>query len=316
MRRSSPVRLSHFAIYCITMFILMVLLPLAAIKLFPVLLDAQEEAGDQTSYNVTLPKTVHLYITAEDTYKDIPFEDYVEGVVAAEMPSSFELEALKAQAVASRTYALGRILADTQLCDSVHCQVYRSDGHSKKVRRAAAETCGQVLLYNGELAAHSLYFASSGGNTENAQDVFSGSYDYLVSVDSSYEPGATHKKETLTMSVDQFAAAIKKALPDLDFGNMNKSNIRVTSVSAGGRAEEVQVGDQTISGSDIRSALNLYSTRMEFDFEADDIIITTSGSGHGVGMSQYGANGLAKKGMNYQEILAHYYQGTEVSKKK
>ena len=117
----------------------------------------------------------------------------------------------------------------------------------------------------------------------------------------------THKKEVLTMSVSEFADKIKDAMPELDFGTITKKNIKVKTRSEGGRAAQVQVGDQKVSGTDIRSALSLYSTRMEFSFKDDEITITTSGSGHGVGMSQYGANGLAKKGKDYREILAHYY---------
>ena len=309
MRHQSNIKARHVAVYIITMFVLMVVLPLIAIRLFPALLEREGPI-----YDGEIPDTVEVWITEEEKYETIPFEKYVQGVVASEMPSSFDEEALKAQAVASRTYALGRIEAGGKLCDTVHCQVYRSDNISSKVKKAVEATSGQVLLADGELAAHALYFASSAGKTENAQDVFSGSYSYLVSVDSSYEPGATHKKEVLTMSVSEFAGKIKDAMPELDFGAITKKNIKIKTRSEGGRAAQVQVGDQKVSGTDIRSALSLYSTRMEFSFEDDEITITTSGSGHGVGMSQYGANGLAKKGKDYREILAHYYQGTDVSK--
>lgn len=309
MRHQSNIKARHVAVYTITMFVLMVVLPFIAIRLFPALLEREGPV-----YDGEIPDTVEVWITEEEKYETIPFEKYVQGVVASEMPSSFDEEALKAQAVASRTYALGRIEAGGKLCDTVHCQVYRSDNISSKVKKAVEATSGQVLLADGELAAHALYFASSAGKTENAQDVFSGSYSYLVSVDSSYEPGATHKKEVLTMSVSEFAGKIKDAMPELDFGTITKKNIKVKTRSEGGRAAQVQVGDQKVSGTDIRSALSLYSTRMEFSFKDDEITITTSGSGHGVGMSQYGANGLAKKGKDYREILAHYYQGTDVSK--
>lgn len=309
MRHQSNIKARHVAVYIITMFVLMVVLPLIAIRLFPALLEREGPV-----YDGEIPDTVEVWITEEEKYETIPFEKYVQGVVASEMPSSFDEEALKAQAVASRTYALGRIEAGGKLCDTVHCQVYRSDNISSKVKKAVEATSGQVLLADGELAAHALYFASSAGKTENAQDVFSGSYSYLVSVDSSYEPGATHKKEVLTMSVSEFADKIKDAMPELDFGTITKKNIKIKTRSEGGRAAQVQVGDQKVSGTDIRSALSLYSTRMEFSFKGDEITITTSGSGHGVGMSQYGANGLAKKGKDYREILGHYYQGTDVSK--
>ncbi|NCF00245.1 stage II sporulation protein D [Emergencia sp. 1XD21-10] len=301
----------HAVIYFVSMVILMVVLPYLSIKLFPALV---KDLPETSTYDGEIPDTVRIYLTKEDKYETIAFEDYIEGVVASEMPASFEYEALKAQAVASRTYALGRILAGTEICDSVHCQVYRSDNIDEKVSKAVEETCGQVLLYKGKLAAHALYFASSAGPTENSQDVFSGTYAYLVSVDSSYEPGATHKKEKTTMTISAFSKAIKKAFPEKNFGTIKKSNIKIKSRSEGGRVATAKVGKETITGSDIRTALSLYSTRFEISFSGNTkITITTAGSGHGVGMSQYGANGLAKKGKTYKKILSHYYRGTSVS---
>lgn len=310
MRHQSKINARHVAVYFITMVVLMVILPLAAIRLFPVILEHEDP-----SYDGEIPKSVEIWITKKERYETIPFETYVQGVVASEMPASFDSEALKAQAVASRTYALGRIKAGGKLCDTVHCQVYRSTDISSKVKEAVKATSGQVLLADGKLAAHALYFASSAGKTENSQDVFSGTFSYLVSVDSSCEPGATHKKEVQTMTIGKFAEKIEDAMPELDFGRITRQNIRIKSRSEGGRAMTVQIGSQKVSGADIRTALGLYSTRMEFSFKGDRITITTAGSGHGVGMSQYGANGLAGKGKDYRQILAHYYQGTQVSKK-
>lgn len=301
----------HAVIYIITMLILMVLLPYVCIRLFPALIKDVPGAP----YDGEIPKTIRLYLTEEDKYETIPFETYIQGVVASEMPASFEYEALKAQAVASRTYALGRIHAGTEICDSVHCQVYRSDNIDPKVKKAVKETKGQVLLYKGKLASHALYFASSAGPTENSQDVFSGTYAYLVSVDSSYEPGATHKKEKETMTVSTFAEKLKDTFPEKDFGTIRKSNIKIKSRSQGGRVATVKVGNETLSGSEIRTALGLYSARFQISFTGTkQITFTTAGSGHGVGMSQYGAHGLAVKGKTYQQILSHYYQGTSVSR--
>lgn len=311
MHYRGKISLKHVFIYLIAMIALMFLLPWLCIRIFPEL----GPLSPDPAYDGQLPETVRLYITSEEKYRTVDFEEYVAGVVASEMPASFDREALKAQAVASRTYALGRILAGSSLCDSVHCQVYRDHDISQKVKKAVEDTCGQVLLYKGSLAAHALYFSSSGGRTENSQDVFSGTYAYLVSVDSSYEPGATHKRETLTLSLSRLSKKLAKAMPDLDFGKITTGNIKVISRSEGGRAALIRIGSQTISGAELRSALNLYSTRISFSFKGDQVTITTSGSGHGVGMSQYGANGLAKKGMKYREILAHYYQGTKVSRK-
>lgn len=303
----------HAVIYIVSMVLLMVVLPYLCIKLFPSVLPEKENPV----YDGEMPKTVRLYITKEKKFRKIPFEEYITGVVASEMPASFEYEALKAQAVASRTYALGRINAGSTLCDTVHCQVYRDYDISRKVKQAVKETNGQVLLYKGKLAASALYFSSSAGPTENSQDVFSGSYPYLVSVDSSVEPRATHKKEQKTLTIKAFSKKMEKAFPELNFGTVKKNNIKIRSRSEGGRVNTIRVGSEIVSGSDIRTALGLYSTRFSISFQGNQkITFTTAGSGHGVGMSQYGADGLAGKGKDYQEILAHYYRGTKVSARK
>ena len=310
---SKRVKLPSKYILCYVFIVLffVIVIPLVCVNLFSDLTDDTQKA----KYNGKIPSTVKVYITEKKRFETLDFEEYIEGVVASEMPSSFDFEALKAQAVASRTYALGRINAGAELCDTVHCQVYRSDNIPSKVTRAVKATAGQVLLYDGQLAGQALYFASSAGDTENAEDVFSNACPYLVSVSSSEEPGATHKEEKVTMTVSSFSDTLKKNLPEMDFGTIKKSNIQILSLTQGGRVKEIRVGSKKVvlSGADIRSAFSLYSTRFDISFKGKNITITTSGSGHGVGMSQYGAHGLAKKGFDYQQILAHYYQGTVVS---
>ena len=303
-----PLRAVLFYAAVVLFFLLVV--PLVSIQLFPRLI----EDVPKSSLDFTLPETVSVYITKDEEIRTIAFEEYIVGVVASEMPDSFDVEALKAQAVASRTYALGRVLSGTQLCDTVHCQVYRDHDIPAKVRRAVEATEGQVLVYNGKLASQALYFSSSAGDTENAEDVFSNSYPYLVSVSSSYEPGATHKKEKVELTLKEFRAAMKESFPDEDFGTIRTSNIKVLNRTEGGRVDTLQIGDITMSGSDLRTALGLYSTRFEITTRGKKITITTSGSGHGVGMSQYGANGLAKRGKNYRQILKHYYKGVRIER--
>ena len=116
------------------------------------------------------------------------------------------------------------------------------------------------------------------------------------------------------MSISTFSAKIKAHMPELNFGKIKRSNIRIKSHSDGGRVKTIKIGQEIISGVDVRSALGLYSARFKISFKGQKITITSSGSGHGVGMSQYGANGMAKKGENYKKILTHYYKGTMVSK--
>lgn len=293
--------------YFFAVVFLIVLFPFAATLLFP----GSRHPGLQ-NHSIEIPETVTIYRTATDTYDTVDFEEYVAGVVAAEMPKTFHEEALKAQAVASRTYALGRILAGRKLCDSVHCQAYRDYNIPRKVRNAVKATCGQILTYDDELAASALYFSSSGGPTENSEDVFQTAYPYLTSVSSDYEPDATHRNEKTTMKISDFSTAVKNAFPELNFGKITKKNIKIRSHTRGGRVAVIKVGGQTLSGTDIRKALSLSSARFTVSFDKGKIIITSNGCGHGVGMSQYGANGLAEKGKSYEKILSHYYRGTKV----
>ncbi len=285
---------------------------------------------------IPVPRTICVYRKSLGTTETVPFEDYVKGVVSAEMPSSFPLEALKAQAVAARTYSLSKYLhaqksgnpsahSSAPVCDTVHCQVYytksqlaASRGASfmkkdwKKICAAVDSTKGQLLYYKGKLVEQALFHSSSGGKTENCEDVFSASVPYLVSVESPYESEATHQKETLTLSVSELTEKMKAAFPEIAFGTVTASDIRVLSRSKGSRVEIMQMGKGTVTGVQVRSALGLYSANFSIDIQGDTITFTTKGSGHGVGMSQYGASGMAKKGYDYKKILSHYYRGTVI----
>lgn len=328
-QRVPKIHIKFIGLYLAVVLFFLLLVPVCALKLFPGL----TEEAPQTKYTGEIPDTVRVFITEKEKFETIDFETYIEGVVASEMPASFDTEALKAQAIASRTYALGRINGGAELCDTVHCQVYRSHDISLKVRRAVRATRCQVLLYDGALATQALYFSSSAGPTENAEDVFSNAYPYLVSVSSSEEPDATHKQEIVRMPLADFADQLETAFPELNFGKITSKNIKILSHTTGGRVNKIRIGSKsvTLTGADLRRAFNLYSTRFDIDFEDDAdasgsggvdstgaaagtaIVITTSGSGHGVGMSQYGANGLAKKGYDCEAILKHYYQGVTIS---
>lgn len=284
------------------------------------------------------PDHIMIYRTSSKKTETIEFEDYVKGVVSGEMPSNFQLEALKAQSVAARTYSLARVLnaqndgnpsahPQAPLCDSTHCQVYRSPSELqslkgsewmksdwKKICQAVDSTKGQLLYYQGELVQQALFHSSSGGKTENSEDVFASAVPYLVSVDSPYEEDATHQNEQHIFSIDEFAEKIRNQYPAISFGEINASNIEIISRSSGNRVEKMKIGKGILEGRSVREALELPSANFEIGISKKNntIRFTTNGYGHGVGMSQYGADGMAKKGYDYQQILAHYYSGTEV----
>lgn len=264
----------------------------------------------------------------------LELEDYVAGVVAGEMPASFEKEALKAQAVAARTYALSKVKraasggnsADhpkAPLCDGTHCQVYRSENELldlkggkwmesgwKDILAAVKATEGQVMYYQKSLVEQPLFHSSSGGKTENSEDVFVSALPYLRSVDSLYEGDAPNQHESVSVSFNTFSNKVKTKH---GVSSVSPDTIKILSRTEGGRVEQIQVGDTVLSGRNIRDLFGLRSANFTFAFDGNNsIVFTTKGFGHGVGMSQWGANGMAQAGFKYQEILSHYYSGITV----
>lgn len=292
--------------------------------------------ADQTPEKRLLSQKVTLYRHQLGQVVQLDFEDYVKGVVAGEMPSTFEPEALKAQAVAARTYALSKIVRsgtggnpplhpNAPLCDDTHCQVYRSPEELKKLKgdawmkdgwvkisQAVDATAGQVMYYQGKLVEQPLFHSSSGGKTENSEDVFVSAVPYLRSVDSPYEQDAPHQADQKSFSLKEFTAKLKKADPGKALGTINEHTVRILSHSAGGQVEQVKLGNLTLDGTKVRSLFGLSSANFTIRVENGQVVFTTTGSGHGVGMSQYGANGMAKAGYGYVDILRHYYSGVEV----
>lgn len=280
---------------------------------------------------------VKLYIQAKNQVVEMYLEEYVRGVVAAEMPASFEMEALKAQAVAARTYAVahmeefgGRSCVNAHggnLCSEVHCQAYidkdsrfnawpkgQGESYWNKLTEAVLQTSGQVLTYNDKLVMEPFYFAVSSGKTYNSQEVFSSAVPYLVSVDSPGEEKAEKFINTTKLSYKDFIAKINATYPLAKLTNSNvKKAIKITPWPTG-TVKEVKAGNAVMSGPDFRKLFGLYSANFTVKFNSTNVEITSKGYGHGVGMSQWGAGVMAKQGSSYTQILTHYYKGTKVDK--
>jgi len=242
-------------------------------------------------------------------------EDYVTCVVLQEMPASFEVEALKAQAVAARTYALrGGRHGEALVCtDYTCCQAYcrpedylGTAAELDKVRTAVKETAGQVLLYEGQLI-DAVYFSCSGGQTEDAKAVWGVDVPYLQSVPSPGEEQAEHYTETIRFSA--------KAFSELFDGLTGYAGSWIGEVTwtTGGGVATISIGGQVYTGTSVRERLGLRSTAFRISAVGETVTVTTKGYGHRVGMSQYGADAMALTGATYLEILAHYYPGTELS---
>ncbi len=253
----------------------------------------------------------------------IPLEEYIVGVVAGEMPVSFELEALKAQSVASRSYAMRRILynkdQDYDVVDTVSNQVYLDDNelHEKwqenyvlyinKVRQAVNETSMEYLEYDGEVI-DAMFFSTSNGYTEDSEVVFSSSLPYLRSVESSWdEEVSTVFNYSTTISLQEFYERLGLEYHD-------KLKVEILERSTSNRIVRLKINDHEFTGRDVYNKLGLRSCDFTFELVGSNVLIQTKGYGHGVGMSQYGAQGMAKKGYSYKEILSHYYTDTILKK--
>lgn len=255
---------------------------------------------------------------------EIPLEKYVVGVVAGEMPASFDMEALKAQAVASRTYALyqksQRSTWSYDVTDDTRDQMYLDEAAMKKkwgntydkyynkILNAVEETKNQVATYNGNII-QAFYFAMSGGSTQDAVYAFNMSRDYLVGVSSEYENSSISGFE-VTREYD--IAKIKSALGV----SCNRLVVDYINYNDEGYVDNLSICSKKMSGINFSYKIPLRSSNFKIEIGSDKVKITTKGFGHGVGMSQYGANGYASNGYTYDEIIKHYYTGVEISNLK
>lgn len=255
---------------------------------------------------------------ADGTVEEGDMEDYLVGVVLAEMPAYFEQEALKAQAVVARTYALkayvtGGKHGDSSVCgESGCCQAWIPEKRFleqggtlqdlEKVRRAVKDTSGFVLTYDGELI-EATYFSCSGGATEDAAAVWGTDFPYLRSVESPGEEDAAHYTDTYTFDWEVFCALL-----DVPPQGSGLGSVRYT---AGGGVDTMEICGKTFRGTELRKLLGLRSTAMTVSRRDNTVQIVTRGFGHRVGMSQYGADAMAVAGCDWRQILAHYYPGTQ-----
>ena len=249
---------------------------------------------------------------------NIEIEEYVIGVVGAEMPASFNEEALKAQAVIARTYAVSTLKKGKILTDNSSTQNYKDNSELKKmwgsnydkyynkIKNAVNDTKEIYLTYNDKII-DAVYHSTSNGQTENAEYVWGAYKPYLVSVTSTYD---TSNKSFNYEKFIAYADLSKKINMDI---NIN-TNFNIISKTAGDRVDKIQINDKKYTGVELRNLLGLRSADFEITKEENGISFKTKGYGHGVGLSQYGANGMAKAGYNYREILTHYYTGVKLTK--
>ncbi|MCX7774091.1 MAG: stage II sporulation protein D [Clostridia bacterium] len=317
--------------------LVLLLLPLIFMLVFlPPPKSAKPTGKEGQEVQITTGSAIKIivYNPNESLVDEYPLEDYVVGVVAAEMPPGFDMEALKAQAVAARTFALSRVKGlyssyikhfGAHVCtDPAHCQawiskkrfleVYGNEKDWEKVQKAVKDTAGVVMTYNGTLI-NPLFHSNSGGVTEDIEAVWSstGKVPYLKSVYSPGEDKYPEFQKKVRLNWDELKKKVKAKYPKAKIGSTPKKELEVVSYTQSGRVDEIRIGSVTMTGPEFRELLALRSTNLDFGFpDKKTVEIISKGYGHGVGMSQCGADAMAKKGTNYIKILEYYYTGVKV----
>ena len=305
------------------------LLPDRASRMLKLWLNA-ENGKDGVNANAD---NIAVYSEQDEKIIYLPLEEYVQGVVAAEMPAQYHMEALKAQTVAARTRVIWQMeqggcerFPGAAICtDSAHCQGYASaeacrekwgndyEVYAERIAQAQRQTQGEWIAYQNEPIAV-LYHAISGGQTEDAQTVFAQSVPYLVSVQSPNEEDVRGYWMEKKLSYTEMC---QKLSGEDGFSNLTEEELQrsfaILDYTQSGRVKNVQIGERQLEANRLRTLLELRSTWFSISADDEGITFYTRGYGHGVGMSQAGANAMAASGMDYQQILRHYYTGVDIA---
>ena len=286
-----------------------------------------EQEYDYKQYN-----TIQLLHASTGEVEELTLDTYLYGVVSSEMPASFEKEALKAQAVVARTYTIYKIQNNSQkhegadICDnSACCQAWISkedrlakweestrEEYWNKIVTAVEETKGKIITYEGK-PINAFFHANSGGKTETTLNVWGGSgYPYLQTVATAGEEGYTQYQSEVICTKQEFTDKIKEKHSDFTIDFSQANCIQVLEYTDGDRVKSIQIGNLRLSGVEIRTIFGLRSANFTITIEGDNIKFSVLGYGHGVGMSQTGADSMAKAGSDYVEIIKHFYTGVEV----
>ena len=296
--------------------------PTGSLPLDRVVVTPGGEIDGRTTVRVSL---------GEGEVLSLPMDKYLWRVVAAEMPASFEPEALKAQAVAARTYTLVKMEGNSarhpeaDVCgDITCCQAYldpeaaagrwgaQAEEYTAKIAAAVAETDGMTALYGGE-PIQAVFFSSAAGRTVDAVEVWGNEVPYLSSVESPEGEGdVPNYHTTVTVPLEEFRKQVTEKYPEADLSGEPGGWFANTVLNSGGGVSTVEVGGVPLRGSELRGMFQLRSSNFTVFAGAEGVTFSVTGYGHGVGLSQYGANALARRGLSYQDILKWYYSGIEV----
>ena len=291
-----------------------------------------EEKIEDTILVESQPKNIIKLLHNETMeVEDVEFEKYLVNVVSAEMPATYELEALKAQAVVARTYTLYKIKNGSKhegadICDSsACCQAWISkenrlarweedvkDSNWAKIEEAVNTTKGKFVTFNGE-PINAFFHSNSGGLTEIPSNVWGGSFEYLLTVQTSGEEPYSGYSSEIIVSKDELIQKMLEKYSDFQINFEEENCIEILELNESKRVKKIKIGNKELSGVEIRAIFALKSANFSFEINDDNIKFFVIGYGHGVGLSQSGSDSLAKQGYDYISIIKHYYKNVEIS---
>ncbi len=293
----------------------------------------KEEKPTTNKYNYKEYNTIKLLHIENGTIEELHLDEYLYGVVSAEMPASYETEALKAQATVARTYSIyqmqnsGEKHVGASICDSYTCcQAWISEedrlakweeaereSNWQKIIKAVDETAGKIITYDGK-PINAFFHSNSGGTTESSVNIWGGiEYPYLKSVETSGEEGYSQYSSEVSFSKEELVNKIKETHPEIEIDWSQENAIKIEEYTDSGRVRTIKLGNINIAGTEARTIFGLKSTNFIIKYVDDKIIFSVTGYGHGVGMSQTGADSLAKQGRGYEDIIKHFYTGVEIT---
>ncbi len=289
-----------------------------------------EKKAEIENYDYKNYGSIKLLHTKTGEVEEVAIDTYLVNVVSAEMPADFEIEALKAQAVVARTYTIYKIQNkkhdNADICDdSACCQAWVSkeerfarweesvrESNWQKIEQAVSETKGKIITYEGK-PINAFFHSNSGGKTEIPVNVWGGTgYPYLQVVETSGEDNYTQYNSEVVLSNEELLEKLKVNYSDISIDFNNNDDLKILEYTDSGRVKTVKFGNHNLSGTETRSLLGLRSTNFEIIKENENIKFSVKGYGHGVGMSQTGANTLAKEGKSYEDIINHFYMGVVI----
>ena len=277
--------------------------------------------------------TIKLLHADTGEIEELPLDTYLLGVVSAEMPANFEQEALNAQALVARTYTIYSIVhnqdkhGEADICDDSNCcQAWISkedrmarweeaerESNWRKIEVAVNTTAGRIITYNGEVI-DAFFHSNSGGTTEAPVNVWGGTnYPYLQSVETAGEDAYSQYSSEVVLTKEELQNKILAKHLDFTIDYNQSDCIQILEYTESGRVKTIKIGNLNLSGVEVRSTLGLKSANFEITIDGDNIKFAVKGYGHGVGMSQTGADSMAKSGSNYEEIVKHFYTGVEIT---